>query len=261
MAFILPPFDAPLQKLNWGHKRAHEFGVAIREHDKAYPLIQKRTATTVIFERERSYPPELALILGDAIHNIRTALDLLAADLACLNKMSAKNVYFPFALNDAKLKEQIKIKNFDRAGPKAVKLLHEIGPHHEGNKALRGLHDLDIMDKHRLILPVLHFFGASKVHLSGPDGELVVDIQGAGDGFSITAKPEDDVRMESLQFAVLFDETAPKVFLGKEIFQTLESLVQNVGSIIELFRRLCLGDSVDKAAASPIVDGGAVKGA
>lgn len=239
MTNILLPLEAPIRKLKWGRHRASEFDWMIREHDKSHPFKQKRTETTIIFEREKSYPTDLALVLGDAIHNLRTALDLLASDLARLNGKSPKGVSFPFASDASGLKKQIKKKNFDRAGPKAVQLLHKIGPHRDGNKALGGLHDLDLMDKHQLILPVLHAFRADKLHLKGPTGELVADfISGPGDGFSITAGPLDEATLDSITFFTGFGDDAPKVFFEKPILETLESLAQLVGSIIESFRAL-----------------------
>lgn len=233
-----PLFEDAVRKLNWGRHRAGKFNWLIREHDKANPLKKKRIDKTIIFEREKSYPPELALALGDAIHNLRTSLDLLASNLVELNGMSPKGVYFPFALDAAGLKQQIKDKKFDRAGPKAVQLLHKIGPHHEGNKELRGLHDLDIMDKHKLILPVLHGFYASNVVLNGPSGKLVAEVSGPGDGFSITAGPDDDVTIDSMTFIVVFGKDAPRIFAEKPITVTLDELAANVENVIEAFRKL-----------------------
>ena len=233
-----PLFVDAMRKLNWGRHRAGEFDWLIQKHDAAHPLKKKRADKAIIFEREKSYPPELALALGDAIHNLRTSLDLLASDLARKNGMSPKGVYFPFSLDAAGLQQQIEDKKFDRAGPKTVELLHKIGPHHEGNKELRGLHDLDIMDKHKLILPVLHGFHASNVVLDGPSGKLVAEVSGPGDGFSISAGPDDDVTIEAMTFIVVFGSDAPTIFAEKPIVATLEKLAANVENVIEAFRKL-----------------------
>jgi len=45
---------------------------------------------------EDAIPDDIALIAGDAIHNIRTALDHLACCLAVANGKSANGVSFPF---------------------------------------------------------------------------------------------------------------------------------------------------------------------
>src|SRR6266571_1653305 len=98
---------------------------------------------------------ESGAIFGDVVHNLRTALDLMACELARRNGQSDKSVYFPFCEEAIYLDTMIKEKNFHRAGPKAVTLLKKFAPHKGGNVALRAIHDLDMQDKHRSIVPSL----------------------------------------------------------------------------------------------------------
>ncbi|MCR8961127.1 hypothetical protein M0765_026385 [Variovorax sp. S2] len=95
---------------------------------------------------------DAAAILGDAIHNLRASLDLMASELARINKESDKGVYFPFAESVDALDGQIKDKKFLRAGTDAVTLLKKFAPYKDGNVRLRAIHDLDVADKHRAIL-------------------------------------------------------------------------------------------------------------
>lgn len=99
-------------------------------------------------------PEEIPAILGDVIHNLRTALDLMATDIVRLAEGNANNVYFPFAENKDELAGQVKKKNFHRAPAEALALLNKIAPYKGGNYALRAIHDLDIMDKHKMLVPV-----------------------------------------------------------------------------------------------------------
>ena len=46
-------------------------------------------------------------------------------------------------------------KNFDRAGPDAVRLLRTYRPCTGGNATLRALHDLDVQDKHQAFIPAI----------------------------------------------------------------------------------------------------------
>src|SRR5690348_4594878 len=41
-------------------------------------------------------PDEWGPIIGDVVHNLRSALDMMACELVRLNKRSDKSVYFPF---------------------------------------------------------------------------------------------------------------------------------------------------------------------
>ena len=96
----------------------------------------------------------LGLIIGDAVHNLRAALDLLAWQIVVANEgKPTRFTYFPIA--DSR-------KEFESGGPKKVKgasedaieLLWKIRPYKGGNVPLYRLHRLDIADKHRLLLTV-----------------------------------------------------------------------------------------------------------
>ena len=93
--------------------------------------------------------------LGDAIHNMRAALDLMAAELARINGKSDSKVYFPFSNSKDELQGQIDEKNFDRAGEDAIALLKTFEPYKGGNERLRAIHDLDVRDKHKSIITTL----------------------------------------------------------------------------------------------------------
>jgi hypothetical protein len=100
-------------------------------------------------------PKHLSAVLGDIIHNLRTAFDLLACDLVRLKGKNVKNVYFPFCDHPGGLNEMIKRRNFDRAGSDAVALVKSLKPYRGGNDALRAIHDLDVLDKHQALVPVI----------------------------------------------------------------------------------------------------------
>lgn len=98
-------------------------------------------------------PKDYSVIVGDVVHNLRAALDLMAVDVVSANGGNTKDVYFPFSASAAKLDEQIKNKNFHRAAQPAIDQLKYWQPYKGGNEALRGLHDLDVSDKHKTLIP------------------------------------------------------------------------------------------------------------
>lgn len=99
-------------------------------------------------------PAGLTLLVGDAIHNLRSALDILVCDLARINGKSTKSLKFPFAESEDALKDAIKKSNHrNRIGDKATDAIEALRPFKGGNLLLRGLHEMDLADKHRLILP------------------------------------------------------------------------------------------------------------
>lgn len=99
-------------------------------------------------------PPYLSAIFGDIVHNLRASLDLMAVELVRLNKGNEKGVYFPFANSAAELEAAIKDKKMHRAAPEVVDLVRSLKPYAGGNAALRYVHDLDVLDKHQMILPM-----------------------------------------------------------------------------------------------------------
>lgn len=100
--------------------------------------------------------PELLAAFGDAIHNMRTALDLMASELARIRGKSDRNIYFPFAASQADFPAAIKNRNFHLAGEDAVALVTQFAPYKDGNVRLRAIHDLDIEDKHTALLITQH---------------------------------------------------------------------------------------------------------
>src|SRR5690242_7924369 len=57
-------------------------------------------------------PESLITIVGDAIHNLRSALDMTAAEMARAAGKSDKNVYFPFCDVPEDFDHMVKKKNF-----------------------------------------------------------------------------------------------------------------------------------------------------
>jgi hypothetical protein len=159
---------------------------------------------------------EPGAIAGDAIHNLRTALDLMASELARLNARSDKDVYFPFSDGPDTFDEAVKRRCFHKTGDDAVALLRQFAPYRGGNEMLRTLHDLDIHDKHTALVPS----GAlSRVHFQGL---YDIDDPKAGN-FAVTA---DDIHY-------IFPENGP--FGGRRMIETLKELVELVNGILETF--------------------------
>lgn len=147
-----PPFDSSHTKIKRAKQHIAALSRRFTAYEKSSPFTVEVTITSEAHPTAALWWTELdplcCAILGDAIHNLRTALDTMAAELARRNDKSDKGVHFPFAGSAAGLEEQITAKKFDRAGDDAVKLLRQFAPYKGGNERLRALHDLDIEDKH-----------------------------------------------------------------------------------------------------------------
>jgi hypothetical protein len=248
----VPPFGAARLKIERAGQHIAELRIAIAGFLGSKPLAIiveapdtfKLTQSHVWTARVRNTVPlSMSSILGDAVHNLRTALDLLASDLAKLNGKSPAGVHFPFAGDVLGLDDQIRRKNFTRAGAQAVKLLRSLRPYKGGNIALRGLHDLDLQDKHQAVLPAISAVSLPGFALiMGAKHNLVPEWKTTvtHDGQMILVMPAIDnlavgTEMKA-HLSLVFGEGSP--FAGTEIVPTLETLRENVVSTVEAFEAL-----------------------
>ncbi|MEO5598898.1 MAG: hypothetical protein ABIQ66_09790 [Novosphingobium sp.] len=99
-------------------------------------------------------PRHLVLVLGDAVHNLRSSLDLMICDIARIRGKSTDGIKFPFAADEIKFEKIMKKGEIRRIGEDVKQAIIALQPFKGGNLPLRLLHDLDIMDKHDLIIPM-----------------------------------------------------------------------------------------------------------
>ncbi|MBA7656435.1 hypothetical protein ES703_64359 [subsurface metagenome] len=118
-------------------------------------------------------PSHLSGIIGDAIHNLRASLDLLASDLVSMAGGNTKNVYFPFGDDADGFEEMIKKRHLDRAGDDVVEIVRSLKPYKGGNEFLRAIHDLDIIDKHKTLIPVAHYAGIKNFQMLNASGPML----------------------------------------------------------------------------------------
>ena len=122
-------------------------------------------------------PESIALIAGDAAHNVRSALDHF-----CLGRHLARNArktdilpgleQFVSAYSSAQWQKQVS-QQMNGAGAELIKAVVKLEAWETGRDSLLwAIHELDRVDKHRLLLPVAVAFTA--VGLDGDSYELTV---------------------------------------------------------------------------------------
>jgi hypothetical protein len=101
-------------------------------------------------------PPKIALIAGDALHNLRSALDYLVVQFYTTGKFRSgmsniTKIRFPiFRTSDSyETKFAGEIEGSDKCVENAIRATK---PYKGGNNDLWALHELDIIDKHRMLL-------------------------------------------------------------------------------------------------------------
>jgi len=114
-----------------------------------------------VFRVKIPYQPPLrwATIIGDAVHNLRSSLDILVAELVRgKGNPVTRHTGFPIynsvdAFTDA-FKSGYPAK-VEGAPDEAVDLIKATKPYKGGNDALWYIHRLDIVDKHSLLIAVI----------------------------------------------------------------------------------------------------------
>lgn len=221
---MTPVFEASFAKLARARKFIDELKVALdgfisKKPFKAF-FIARPDGPSIRIEWD-GIGLEPGAIVGDCVHNLRTALDLMASELARINGESDAGVYFPFADTEFGVMEMVGRKKFDRCGDDAVRLLVGFAPFKGGDEMLRGLHDLDIQDKHRALI-LTHRTWEWRA-----TGEVVVPEAG-----------EVEVAAEIDTFNHVFHFPPDGPLATRPLIETLEELVQLVHRIIEAFARL-----------------------
>lgn len=200
---MIAPFEASRLKLERAVRHGNELKWAIDRYLAEKPCVivvgpypggmaEKFGTRAWIARIRKPVPPTLAAIIGDLVHNLRSALDLLACDLVQLAGKSTKSVYFPFCDVATDLTETIKKRNLHRAGSDIVAAIKSLQPYKGGNIALRAIHDMDIADKHHALLPVIGAVTVSLGDLLGlpPTHQLqTLSTIIAGDGQIIVGLP------------------------------------------------------------------------
>jgi hypothetical protein len=156
----LPFFEAPRLKLRRARYHIGDLTEQIRAYLLRSPFHLQIVADPTfaggrkwVARVSEEVPPDFSAIIGDVIHNLRAALDLLACELVRANCPDDEGVHFPFAESASELDRMIERRHIDRAKPAVVALIKKLAPYKGGNAALRAIHDLDIMDKHQALIP------------------------------------------------------------------------------------------------------------
>jgi hypothetical protein len=194
---------------------------------------------------------DIALILGDAVHNLHCALD--HAWMSVLTKLCPASINnqtkFPiFPVRD-KVEAALRGVKIDSAAPELFDLvLNHIKPYEGGNDSIWFIHILDIDDKHRLLLPVIEFASIQGIEVENEQGKVV-----KGATWGTSQKPPYYVPIEfgwhlkkkgKVAFSVLFDEGARFQFsdirdmlftFSIHVVQTVDAM--EIAILVELARR------------------------
>lgn len=138
-------------------------------------------------------PKDVPILIGEVLLNIRSPLDYLACALALQHTGSMKGVAFPFGGDQAGLEAQIKQKAA-KLSAAAVDRIRDWKPYKGGSDLLWAIHNLNIADKHRNLLPVnLRTGGNSTTRLTVWTGLALVLGSRAAQHMNVDRKSAEEI--------------------------------------------------------------------
>jgi hypothetical protein len=232
------------QKLERAEYHIEQIAKAIEEYSKLNPQhsIEKSVDGYQVVEIYRTVAPprHLPLVVGDAIHNLRTALDAAAAAAVRAGGGNDRSVYFPFCDQPEYLEEMIKKRNFHRARPEAVELVRKLRPYKNGNILLRAVHDMDIEDKHTGILLQISYINTPGIGIGMADDKI-----GLLGGGSTILSENLKARQGKFPIPVKYCFHHMSALSDHEVVQTLRDILGEFRKIVDEFESCCTG-SVSK---------------
>lgn len=128
---------------------------------ETFPDEDRETGDFLVRLRVHAEPPlRWGAVAGDALHNLRSALDILWRHVMGAVDSDRKTAFPVYPSAEKFEAERSRVVKSRRKT--AMDILHAIKPYKGGNDALWALHELDNIDKHRILIPVGSAVGSFK---------------------------------------------------------------------------------------------------
>jgi hypothetical protein len=184
-------------------------------------------------------PTHLSTTVGDAIQNLRSALDYLAAELVRSAGKEPKLVYFPICETATKYVSESKGKT-KGISEEAKKFIDSIEPYGGGDgNDLWILHSLNNTDKHRLLMAIAVNLAQQVVFSLSPEGNTfttMVDTPGLNEGDVLGSTSGNSEGQQRIKFTFDIAFGKPDSIAGEPVLRTLEYMAYMVETIVETFR-------------------------
>ena len=234
-------FESKLQAF----KAANPYRLVVESNDEA-------NGFSLVFRILKSAPSDLPAIVGDAVHNLRVALDVLIYGIVVKNfpeasPGQARRIQFPFSETADALERTINDRHICRAGKQVTDEIIRLKPYKGASGdggGLYALHELDIADKHRLFIDLDRVSIIPDFTLLNALGDRIVNMTNVGMGakegmtFLHIEQPVRDVKINHYinpSPEIIFSRMQP--FGGKAVTPTLVQLTQLVEQTIAAIAR------------------------
>jgi hypothetical protein len=152
--------SGPLKKIERAKKHVNDLNRQITEYLAAEPLrlrIRQRDnppSRLIYIDAKPAIPNDFPLIVGDAVHNLRSAIDHICWGMVGDKAKNPRSVGFPFVELEERLSSAIATRQMNVAPKNVVDEIHALQPYPSGNKYFHAVKALDERDKHHVLLIV-----------------------------------------------------------------------------------------------------------
>jgi hypothetical protein len=258
----MPDFGSVLAKYGWARKHVSGFEAAVEDFRRSNPhtIGRENSVETdqvrFCVQQVPVIPDELAFMLGDTLHSLRSTLDHLAYALViAAGGTPNRDTSFPICKSAKNFPGLSRLKLPSLRQP-CYSVLDGVQPCEGGwGHRIWQLHELDIVDKHRLLLQINTVptgrsmtsseraaFRAKETFI-GPNTFAALQVVSAGQkplsvpmevGYELGVFPATDVD-ENMGFAFDLAINEPNIVQGIPTFLFLRQLASEILTIINNF--------------------------
>lgn len=118
---------------------------------------------------------EAALIIGDVYHNLRSALDMLWFEIVSSTRRQNRRTAFPIAATREILAGRLAAALSNRQITTRLRdfVLDTIKPYKEGNFRIWAVHEMNIIDKHRLLIRNFPVIAVEGIRVQNDEGTVL----------------------------------------------------------------------------------------
>jgi hypothetical protein len=244
-------FDASRKKIERAYEHIKELNSAVSAFGNSdfYTLRLEHNPRTRINYLHITIDPtdfliSAALISGDILHNLRSALDILYYEIVT-PELASKYTRFPVRNSLEELKVPLKAA-FEKGqiSDDVMGLIRDkVKPYQTGNPAIWALDDLNIIDKHQLLIPSLQFMVFDGIRLEDEQGSIISVNPIFADETCKVRLTQADNRIVKLKdkghaAATVLFEAGLAVVQGQPIIPALSRIAEEVERTVKAFGSL-----------------------
>ena len=191
-------------------------------------------------------PDDIPVIIGDAVHNLRSALDFIAIEIVTSFGRKPDGIYFPFRETREDVITALSQSDIQLLCPQAADIIiDQIKPYKTGNRYICSLNKLSNTDKHRLLIPIVSRANFSRVPIEHDDHIGTKHVNFTFEFRGTQARSGDVVNSPSTHMeikdhgrptlAVFFDKSQLAGIPSLQVLHLLGHCAERIGYYITLF--------------------------